>query len=134
VDITHVRLATVAAAAGFAGIALFQLALASGAPLGEAAWAGAHPGQLPAALRVASGAAVVFWSFAGLVVLSRGGVSVVALPAGLTRWGVWIIVALLAVSALMNALSSSSWERFGWAPYSLLVGLACFVLAIGTRK
>jgi len=37
-----VRLAAVAAAIGFGGIAIFELALAAGAPLGHAAWGGSH--------------------------------------------------------------------------------------------
>jgi hypothetical protein len=47
------RLAAVAAA-GFAAIAVFELLLAAGAPMGSAAWGGAHPGRLPSELRVAS--------------------------------------------------------------------------------
>ncbi|HET9880007.1 MAG TPA: hypothetical protein VFQ81_11990 [Candidatus Limnocylindria bacterium] len=35
-------------------IAMFQLALAAGAPLGAMAWGGGHPGVLPPRLRVAS--------------------------------------------------------------------------------
>ena len=128
---TYVRMAAITAAAGFAGIVLFQLALAAGAPWGRAAWGGAYPGQLPTGLRVASGVAALLWTFAALVVLSRGGAPVVALHAGLTRWVVWTVVALLAVGVLMNAVSASGWERFWWAPYSLLLGLACLVVAIG---
>lgn len=37
----------VVAATGFAAIAVFQVALAAGAPLGRAAWGGTHPEQLP---------------------------------------------------------------------------------------
>jgi len=36
------RAAAVAAAIGFAGIAIFQVALAAGAPWGHAAWGGAQ--------------------------------------------------------------------------------------------
>jgi len=32
----------IAAAVGFVGIAVFQIALAAGAPLGHAAWGGSH--------------------------------------------------------------------------------------------
>ena len=35
-------------------IVVFQAALALGAPLGYAAWGGAHPGALPPRLRTAS--------------------------------------------------------------------------------
>jgi hypothetical protein len=33
----------------------------------------------------------------------------------------WALTALLAVGTVMNAASSSRWERFGWAP--LVLGL-----------
>ncbi len=49
------RLAAAAAAVGFAGVAMFQIALAAGVPWGVAAWGG-QPAQLPTTLRLASGA------------------------------------------------------------------------------
>jgi hypothetical protein len=58
-----------AATAGFVVIAIFQIALAAGAPLGRASWGGAHAGQLPTGLRVASAVAVGVWVFAALIVL-----------------------------------------------------------------
>jgi hypothetical protein len=61
-----------AAAAGFIGLAGFELALALGAPLGRAAMGGAHT-YLPAGLRIVAGFATLFWPLAALVVLRRGG-------------------------------------------------------------
>lgn len=63
----------IAAAVGFVGIAVFQIALAAGAPLGRAAWGGSHFGTLPVGLRVGSGVAVAVWVFAAVVVLARAG-------------------------------------------------------------
>ena len=62
----------VAAAVGFLVIAIFQAALALGAPLGRAAWGGTRT-HLPTGLRIASAAAVVFWLLAALIVLGRAG-------------------------------------------------------------
>jgi hypothetical protein len=84
-----------AAAVGMVGIALFQLAIAAGAPLGPAAWGGNHPGPLPAGLRIASGVAVIAWTFAALVVLRRGGMGLLAMPDAVARWGTWIIFGFL---------------------------------------
>ena len=47
----------VAATAGLAVVAAFQVALAAGAPWGRAAWGGQHQGRLPARLRIASAVA-----------------------------------------------------------------------------
>ncbi|MCF4121689.1 hypothetical protein L1785_11920 [Antribacter sp. KLBMP9083] len=121
------RLAT-AAAAGFGIIVAFQVALAAGAPLGAAAWSGAHPGRLPEELRVASSVSAVVWLLATLVVLARGGMGV-RLPATAARVGVRLLVALLALGAVMNLASSSPWERYGWAPFSLVLLVLCVLLA-----
>ena len=86
---TLVRAAATAAATGMAGVALFQLALALGAPLGRAAWGGTHVGTLPTELRVASGVAVLVWTCAALVVLRRAGLALLAMPMPVARWGTW---------------------------------------------
>ena len=121
--------AATAAAVGLLGIALFQLALAAGAPLGRAAWGGTHGGRLPTALRIASGAAVIVWALAALMVLSRSGIGPLAMPDAATRWGTWALFGLLLLGALMNAASPSTWERYFWAPYALILAGLCFLVA-----
>jgi hypothetical protein len=71
---------------------------------------------------------------AGLLVLQVGGVR------GAPRAGrgavvlLWAVSALLALSAVANAASSSSWERFLWAPVALLQSVLCAVVAAGSRR
>ena len=125
-----VRIAAITAAIGFLVIAVFQLALALGAPLGRAAWGGAYEGQLPMGLRIASGVAVAVWVLAALIVLGRAGFRVVPLPYGVLRWGTWVLVGLLFVGALLNIVSSSEWERFGWGPVALIEGVLCLFIAL----
>ena len=120
----------VLAAVGFLAIALFQAALALGAPLGTAAWGGTHPGALPPKLRVASAFACSFWLFAALVVLERGGSEIVSLPPTLARWGTWVLVVLLPIGAIMNFASASRWERFVWGPIALVLAGLCLVVAL----
>ncbi|HWL91123.1 MAG TPA: hypothetical protein VNP90_07130 [Actinomycetota bacterium] len=122
------RAAAVAAAIGFLVIAVFQAALAFGAPLGRAAWGGGQT-HLPNRLRIASGVAVVFWLLAALVVLARAGFDVSPVPDAVARWGTWFLVVLLPIGALMNVASSSPWERFLWGPLALMLAVLCFVLA-----
>ena len=57
--------AAAAAAVGFIAIAGFEIALALGAPLGRAAWGGAHV-YLTEGLRIASVFSAVFWVLAAL--------------------------------------------------------------------
>ena len=128
-----VRIAAMAAGVGLLLIAVFQVALAFGAPLGGAAWGGAYEGQLPMGLRIASGVAVAVWVLAALIVLGRAGFRVVPLPNSVLRWGTWVLVVLLLVGALMNMASSSGWERFGWGPFSLILGILCLFVALGAE-
>jgi hypothetical protein len=125
-----VRTLAVVAAVGFVAIAAFQAALALGAPLGRAAWGGTRS-HLPLGLRVASGIAVVFWSLAAAIVLARSGVGATFVPSVVARWGTWILVVVLAVGAVMNAASSSPWERYLWAPLALVLAVVCFFVARG---
>ena len=124
------RTLAVIAAVGFVAIAVFQAALAFGAPLGRAAWGGTRA-QLPSSLRVASGIAAVFWSFAAAVVLARARVGATFVPDLVARWGTWILVVVLAIGAVMNAASSSPWERYLWAPLALGLAMLCFFVARG---
>jgi hypothetical protein len=82
-----------------------------------------------AGLRIASGVAVGVWVLAALIVLGRAGIGVVPLPYGVLRWGTWVFVGLLFVGALMNIASSSGWERFGWGPVALILGVLCLLVA-----
>jgi hypothetical protein len=125
-----VRIAAVAAAVGFLVLAAFQAALALGAPLGTASWGGVYEGQLPMALRIASGVAVAVYVLFALIVLGRGGFRGVPLPYGVLRWGTWVLVGLMFVGALMNFASSSGWERFGWGPFALILGVLCLFVAL----
>jgi hypothetical protein len=111
-----VRIAAVAAAAGFLIQAAFQAALALGAPLGSASWGGTYEGQLPLSLRIASGVAAGVFVLAALIVLGRVGFRGVPLTRGFLRWGMWVLVVLMFLGALENFASSSGWERFGWGP------------------
>ena len=45
--------------------------------------------------------------------------------------GVWVLVALSVVGALVNLASSSPWERFGWAPYAATLAVLSLVVALG---
>jgi hypothetical protein len=109
---------------------VFEGALALGAPLGRAAWGGSSA-QLPIELRIASAVAVGIWSFAALLVLQRAGMRVLPLPSAVVRWGVWVLVGLLGVGALMNFASPSVWERFIWGPFGLIMLVLCVIVARG---
>ena len=122
--------AAAAAAAGFIGLAGFELALTLGAPLGRAAMGGTHT-YLPAGLRIVSGVATLIWPLAALVVLRRGGYRVPLISARVSRTGTWVLVGLLSLGVLMNLASSSDWERFLQAPFAAVLAALCLVVARG---
>ncbi len=125
----HVRSrAAVAAAAGFVGLAAFELALAFGAPLGRAAMGGTHT-YLPAGLRIVSALAALVWPLAALVVLRRGGYRVPLISTRVARAGTWVLVSLLSLGVLMNLASSSGWERFLQAPITAIMLALCVLVA-----
>jgi hypothetical protein len=116
-------------AGGLLIVTAFQAALTFGAPLGAAAQGGTNPGQLPDTLRLVTSLAAVIWLFAALLVLARGGRALVPLPEAVSRVGTWVLVGLLGLGALLNFASSSPWERFGWAPFTLILFILSVVLA-----
>ena len=123
------RTAAVIVAAGLLFIAVFQLALALGAPFGRAAWGGAHD-RLPTRLRRSSAVAVVIWLIATAVVLARADYVTLPGPAEIATAGTWVVVVLLGLGAIVNVASSSPWERFGWGPPAAI--LAAFGLVVAT--
>jgi hypothetical protein len=122
------RVAAVVAAIGFAGIAIFQLALAAGAPWGHAAWGGANA-HLSTAQRSASAAAVVFYAAAALIVLGRAGMLRARGNAALFRWGIWFLAVAMAIGALPNFASQRRWENFIFGPLALVLAILCVVVA-----
>ena len=126
--------AAIGAAVGFAGLAVFQLFLAAGAPLGEAAWGGAAEGQLPPGLRVGSAISIVVYAVAAAVILRRAGFGV-HWPSGTSaRIGTWVLVVLMIMGTLANLLSQSPWERFLLGPVTLVLAGLCLVVAISDTE
>lgn len=114
------------AAAMLAALALFQLALIAGAPLGHFAWGGQHR-ILPRNLRIGSAVAIVLYAIFAVIILQRAGVFML-LPGPISDIGIWVIAAYLALGIPLNAISRSPPERFTMTPVvTVLFGL---VLAV----
>jgi hypothetical protein len=107
-------------------ILAFQMALALGAPWGEYAMGGAFPGRYPTELRVAAMIQATLWVLFACVILARAGMGLRPL-ARAARWMAWIIVALTAVSLVLNLLTPSAGERMLWSPVAFVL-LVCSVL------
>jgi len=109
---------------GFAGMIVFEAALAAGARLGAAAWGGAHA-QLTTGQRVGSAVSVLFYAAAIIVARRRA--------AGRAerryRWGTWGLAVIFALAALMNLASESQWENYLMAPVALMLAVLCVIIA-----
>ncbi len=123
-------LAAIVAVVLVAVVGVFQLALALGAPMGNAAWGGQHEGVLPTRLRIASGvvAILVYPLIALFVLASSELIDVDWLPTGKT--GMWILAAFFTLGAVANFASRSKIERV-WGPVSLVIAICFAVIAIG---
>jgi hypothetical protein len=125
-----------AAALGYtgitAGVAVFQLALALGAPWGSYAMGGAFPGQYPTFMRIEALFGAALLAVMAGVVLSRAGLALPRLSRA-SRWLVWIIVAYGVVGLVLNLISPSGGERAIWTPVALVLLACSFVVATGTR-
>ena len=118
------RRAAQVATIGFAGMIVFEVALAAGAPLGDAAWGGAHT-DLTTGQRFSSAVSVLFYAAAIVVVRRRA--------AGRAerryRWGTWGLAVVFALAALMNLASESQWENYLMAPVALVFAALCVIVA-----
>jgi len=121
--------AAIIATVGFAGLGVFQLLLAAGAPFGVAAWGGTTEGQLSTALRVGSAISIVVYAVAAALILGRAGFRVRWVSPAVARIGSWVLVVLLTLGALANFSSQSPWERFLLGPVTVALAGLCLVVA-----
>jgi len=105
---------------------LFQLALAAGMPWGTLAMGGKYPGRLPVPMRFAAVIQALLLLLLATVVLVRAGM---VLPGAFaaSRTGIWVVVAIFAVSLVLNLITPSRWERRIWSPVAFAL-LACGAL------
>jgi hypothetical protein len=111
-----------------AALAVFQVALVCGAPLGRFAWGGQHV-VLPPRLRVGSAVAVVLYLLFALLLLQGAG-AVSVLPEGVADVGLWVLTGYLALGVVLNAISRSRPERLVMTPVALALLAVCLVLAL----
>lgn len=110
-------------------IAVFQIALAAGAPWGAASWGGRHPGKLPTSYRIGSAVAgLFFYPAVAVFILHSAGVLGDDISSGGVA-GLWVLTGLFGLSTVVNLISPSKVERI-WAPVALVLTVCCALLAI----
>jgi hypothetical protein len=108
-------------------VSLFQLGLIAGMPWGYLAMGGAYPGVYPLEMRVAAAFQIVVYLGLALIVLSRAGV--VQRIERFSRRMIWVVVALSALSLLMNLATPSPLERLLWSPVAALMLITSLIVA-----
>ena len=112
-------------------VALFQLALVLGAPMGEYAFGGQNVGKLPNQLRVSSAVSfVVLLAIAGHY-MAQAGVFTPLLTADLNSIANWVLVGFNVLGLIMNGISRSKKERKMWVPVLLLSVVLAVIVALG---
>ena len=112
-------------------VALFQLALALGAPMGEYAFGGQRKGKLPVGFRIASTVAILIYAAIAGHYLAQLGVIPKLLPDSLNTIANWGLVGFNLVGLIMNSISRSKLERQLWVPVLLLMTVCSVLVALG---
>jgi hypothetical protein len=112
-----------------AALAVFQAALAAGAPLGRFAWGGQHR-VLPTKLRIGSAVSIVLYALFALIILGSAERAVDGTGVGITDVGIWGLTAYFALGIVMNAISRSRPERMLMTPVVAVLAGVCLALAL----
>jgi hypothetical protein len=111
-------------------VALFQVALAAGAPWGEYAYGGARTGKLPVGFRINSVvAALVMVAIAGHYLAQLGVFEPLLDSAGNSVVN-WVLVGFTGLSAIANNITRSKKERAVWAIPTILMFIAALLVAL----
>ena len=111
-------------------LAVFQLALVAGAPLGHFAWGGADR-VLPARKRIGSVVAILLYAAFAWVFLMKAGLVPMVLPEIVVDVAAWVIAAYFALGIAMNAISRSKPERYSATPVAIVLTALSVIVAIG---
>ncbi|WP_396668607.1 hypothetical protein [Microbacterium sp. R86528] len=118
------------ALSGLLGVlALFQLALIFGAPLGAFAWGGQHR-VLPTRLRIGSAVSIVIYAL--IVVVAWDCVGAVDIfDESVAEVAMWVIFAYFMLGIVMNAVSRSKPERYTMVPTCVVLAALSYFIAAG---
>lgn len=123
----------IAAAVLLGAIALFQVALALGAPWGAFAYGGRalrDDGTLPPTYRLSSAFAAFLLVLFAVVILVRGGVIGTSGDGTLVTVMSWAIVAFMAVNTAMNLMGKHWVERYVFGGMTVVLVALCSIVAV----
>ena len=125
-----VEAAAVVAYVLLGALAVLQIALAAGAPLGHLAWGGTYR-VLPRGLRIASAVSVLVYALFAWIIqgavssLDRFGDYIPDKPAG-----IWVLTGYFGLGVVVNLVSRSRPERFVMTPVAAVLCACCLIIAL----
>jgi hypothetical protein len=129
------EVAAVVGAALLAGVAVFQIGLAAGAPWGDMAYGGraeTNNGILTTRFRLMSAMAVVTLGVAAWIVLARADVvSGGPMGAGFVETGAWVVFGYLVLNTAANLASTNGKERLIMGPVTAVAAVLVLIVALG---
>ena len=123
------EIAAFAACSLLAVLAIFQLALILGAPLGKYAWGGAHA-VLPVKLRVGSLISIILYGIFAAIILSKAGLIDIIGRESIVNIGIWMLTVYFGTGVVLNGISRSKAERNVMTPVALVLAVCCLLVAI----
>lgn len=111
-------------------IALFQVALALGVPLGEFTMGGKYPGKLPARMRVAAVMQLFILAIFVFMVVVKAGMAFDQFYS-IGRIGIWIVVAFFVFGSIVNLSSPSRKEKLVMGPANIIALISTLMVALG---
>lgn len=110
-------------------LAVFQLALVLGAPIGRFAWGGQHE-VLPARLRIGSAVSIVIYAVIAVLALDKAAL-VDVVPDAVSTVGMWIVFGYFVLGIALNAISRSRAERLTMTPLCAVLAVLSLLVALG---
>jgi hypothetical protein len=115
-------------------VAIFQLAVVLGAPLGDYTQGGVFEGTLPATGRIVAGVSILIVGVMAAAMLARAGLGPLAsAPPRLVTILAWLTTAYSCVAVVVNLITPSAVERMVWEPISIVILVLVIVTMAKTR-
>ena len=127
-EVDFIYIAAIIVAILFVSIAVFQVLLSLGYPLGEYAMGGYYK-VLPKKLRIAGAVNALILLFMGFVFLQHANVFI-GVGFLSTNILVWVITIYLGINTIANLISRSKKERFVMTPLSCFTFVLCLFIAL----
>ncbi|MES2630825.1 MAG: hypothetical protein V4611_02620 [Patescibacteria group bacterium] len=109
-------------------LAIFQISLIAGAPIGNYAWGGSHR-VLPSKLKIGSAISILIYGLIAIVILAKVGMITLNIDQNLIDVFMWIIAGYFTLGIFMNAISRSKKERNLMTPVALVLAIFCIIIA-----